>query len=180
MSDDRAVAGVADAAEEVLRRRAEALARKPDAEATDDREALLVFRVGQSWYAVRTGEVREIAQDPVVAAVPCVPEFIRGVTSVRGEIVSVTDAASLIGIAVEGRPPARVALVLENAECVTALGVDEVGGIVEVRSASLEPPLPTTTKALAEFVSATVFLEEGLVSVLSVGRILQPVTVTAP
>lgn len=180
MSDERTSGSAVDAAEEILRRRAVALARKQEADVVRDCEALLVFTVGQSWYAVRTDAVREIVQDPLVASVPCVPEHILGVTSVRGEIVSVTDAASLIGIGGAARTPGRVALVLENAECATAFVVDDVGGIVEVPMTSFEPSLPTMGKAQAEFVGSTVFLGERLVSVLSTDRILQPVSVTQP
>lgn len=167
---------IVEEAEEILRRRAEALARAAEEDSAYQRTALLVFRIGQFWYAVRTEEIREIAQDLAVTEIPCVPPFVLGVVSIRGEIVSVTDAATLMGVGRDGRPAdPSAAIVLENAECVTALVVDEVGGIIDVPASGVEPPLPHLASSQAEFVAATVFLGDRLVSLLNVDRILQPV-----
>jgi len=177
VSEPREVSGsVVEEAEAILKRRAEALARSAELDASYQRTALLVFRVGQFWYAVRTEEVREIAQDLAVTEIPCVPPFVRGVVSIRGEIVSVTDAAALMEVARDGQTAdSSTAIVLENAECVTALVVDEVGGIIDVPDSGVEPPLPHLAPTQAEFVGATVFLGDRLVSLLNVDRILQSV-----
>jgi purine-binding chemotaxis protein CheW len=182
MSDYRDINDpILEEAEEILRRRAEALARTAEEDSAYQRTALLVFRVGGFWYAVRTDEIREIAQDLTVAELPCVPAFVRGVVSIRGEIVSVTDAATLMGVAANGHPAdASTAIVLENRECTTALVVDEVGGIIDVPASGVEPPLPHMAHSQAEFVAATVFLGDRLVSLLNVDRILQPVGAGAP
>lgn len=162
-------------AEEVLRRRAEALARSTEERSSDARTALMVFRVGEFWYAVRTEDVREIIQNLDVAPVPCVPEFIRGVLNVRGEIVSVTDGAVFLGCAAGSINRESLAIVLENAECQTAFLVDEVGGIIEIPLTGVEPPLPATSHAEPDLLVASVFLGDRLVSLLNVDRILRPV-----
>jgi purine-binding chemotaxis protein CheW len=182
MSDELDIReSLADEVEEVLRRRAEALARKAEEDTTLQRSSLLVFRVGAFWYAVGVEAIREIFRDYEVAAIPCAPEFVRGVVSIRGEIVSVTDAATLMGVAsAAGSGATSAAVVLENAECTTALLVDEVGGIIDVPASGVEPPLPAMEHAGAEYVTATVFLGDRLVSVVNVDRVLQPIGAGAP
>lgn len=177
MSDERDIReSLVGEVEEVLRLRAEALARRVEEDGAPQRSALLVFRIGAHWYAVSVEAIREIFQDYEVAAIPCAPEFVRGVVSIRGEIVSVTDAATLMGIApVAGSGESSAAVVLENEECTTALLVDEVGGIIDVPASGVELPLPHTKSSQAEYVTATVFVGDRLISVVNVDRILQPI-----
>ncbi len=177
MSDARDIReSLAAEAGEILRQRAEALARTAEEDTAHERTALLVYRVGAHWYAVAVDEVREISRDHEVTSLPCVPDFVRGVVSIRGEIVSVTDAAVLMGISRSDRcTPDPVAVVLQNDECTTALIVDEVGGIVDVPASGVEPPLPHMDQTQAEYITATVFLGDRLVSMVNVDRILQPV-----
>jgi purine-binding chemotaxis protein CheW len=166
---------LADEVEEVLRRRAEALARRVEEDTTLQRSALLVFRVGAYWYAVGVDSIREILQDLEVAEIPCAPEFVRGVVSIRGEIVSVTDAAALMSAGRTNGGASEAAIVLNNGECTTALLVDEVGGIIEVPASGVEPALPHMESSHAEYVTATIFLGDKLISVVNVDRILQPI-----
>lgn len=174
-------ASILKEAEAILRHRAEALARTAEDQSALERTALLVFRVGGFWYAVRSDEIREIVEDLSVTEIPCVPEFVRGVVSIRGDIVSVTDAATLMGVLAGVRPVAgSTAIVLENSECATALVVDEVGGIIDVPASGVEAPLPHMAHSQAEFVTASVFLGDRLISLVNVDRILQPVGTGAP
>ncbi|MBI5230942.1 MAG: chemotaxis protein CheW [Coriobacteriales bacterium] len=165
-------------AEEVLRRRAESLATETLEEHEDDRMSLLVFRLGEEQYAVRVDDVREIFQEFLITPIPCVPDYISGVVNVRGEIVSVTDPARLMGVGhvdteVEVQPPA---IVVDDGTRVTALLVDEIGDIAEVPQSSVEPPVSTIDRAQAEFISGSVHVDGRMLGLLHVDRVLRPVT----
>jgi purine-binding chemotaxis protein CheW len=165
------------AAKEVLARRAESLALESVEEEVSDRMSMLLFRIGDEWYAVRVGDVREIFQEYDVTDVPCTPEYILGVTNVRGEILSVTDPALLVGLGRivgtgEGQPPA---IVVKNELVTTALVVDEIGDIVEVANESVEPPVSLMDRAQAEFVAGSVFVNDTMIGLLDVNRVLEPV-----
>ena len=51
-------------------RRAESLALESVEEEVSDRVSLLLFRIGDEWYAVRVGDVREIFQEYDVTSRP--------------------------------------------------------------------------------------------------------------
>ena len=164
-------------AEEILVRRAESLALESAEEEVSDRVSTLLFRIGEEWYAVRLSDVREIFQDYDVTAVPCTPQFILGVTNVRGEILSVTDPARLMGLGTitgpEGqRPPA---VVVSSGGVSTALITDEIGDIVEVASTSIEPPIAIIDRAQAEFVTGTICVAGTMVGLINVARVLEPI-----
>jgi len=162
---------------EVLERRAVSLARVNDEDEVFEGRSLLLFRIADEWYAVDAGDVREIFQDYMVMPVPCVPAFILGVVNVRGEILSVTDPATMMGLgAVTGDgvtiPPA---VVIANAEVVTAMIVDEIGDIVEVAKGAVEPPVSIIDRAQAEFVAGSVFVNDRMVGLLNIARVLEPI-----
>jgi purine-binding chemotaxis protein CheW len=177
MSDAPREGGLAASAEEILQRRADELAV-----ATDDAEveaglSLLLFRITDEWYAVEAKDVREIFQDYVVTPVPCVPQFVLGVVNVRGEILSVTDPAVMMGLGSVGggEQGAWPGVVIASQDVATAIVVDEIGDIVEVVLGDLEPPVSGIDRAQAEFVAGSVFVSERMVGLLNVARILQPI-----
>jgi len=162
--------------DEVLEARARSLALETLEETPIDLVALLLFRIADEWYAVRVSDVREVFQEYDVTPIPCLPEFILGVTNVRGEIISVTDPAPMSSVgrvtgSVDEHPPA---IVVTNGRVTTALIVDEVGDIAEIPSEALEPAVGIIDRAQAEFISASACVDETLVGVLNVDRILAP------
>jgi purine-binding chemotaxis protein CheW len=166
--------------EEILSRRAESLALESVEEEVTDRHSMLLFRIGEEWYAVQVDAVREIFQEYEVTPVPCTPAFILGVTNVRGEIISVTDIAimtslgTIVGTA-EAQPPA---VVITNGNVTTALVVDEIGDIAEVPSDAIEPPVSIIDRAQAEFVAGSVHLDGGMVGLFNIERLLEPIGVS--
>ncbi|MDZ4178995.1 MAG: chemotaxis protein CheW [Coriobacteriia bacterium] len=163
-------------AEEILRRRAVSLGQEADSERTEDTIGVLLFRLGHEWYGVRVGDVREIYQEYRITSIPCVPDFILGVVNIRGEIISVTDVAKVMRLGqVSAEFEVPPAIVIQNAECVTAIVVDEIGDIADVPVDGVEPPVSTMDKAQAEFISGSVYVADHLIGLVSVDRILQPI-----
>jgi purine-binding chemotaxis protein CheW len=167
---------IADA-EAVLRERAASLAREAEEGDETERLPLLMFRVGDEWYAVRLSEVREIMQDFVVTPLPCVPEFIQGVTNVRGEILSVSDAARLMRVSgsATGYATSAPAVVVTADAVATALMVDEIGDIIEVVAEAIEPAVSAADRNRTEFVSASVDVDGRVVALIDTSKILTPV-----
>lgn len=177
MVDPVAERTLADTAEQVLRRRAESLARESTEEEITDLLALLLFRIGAEWYAVRVSDVREIFQEYEITPIPCVPDFILGVVNVRGEILSVTDPARImhLGSIESGGDVLPPAIVICSDEVATAMVVDEIGDIAEVANEAVEPPVSIIDRTQAEFVSGSVYVEGTMVGLISIARMLEPV-----
>jgi purine-binding chemotaxis protein CheW len=164
---------------EVLRRRAESLAQASEETATIETIGLLLFRLGEEWYAVPIERVREIYNEYSVTRIPRVPDFVLGVVNVRGEIVSVTDVATLM------RVPSRTdidfgaqtppAIIVANETCVSAIVVDEIGDIVDVPRDSIESPLSTVDKSQAEYIAGSVYVEGRLIGIVNLDKALEPV-----
>lgn len=168
---------------EVLKQRAESLAQAEEVESAREMLGLLLFRLGEEWYAFAIDGVREIYNDCVVTRIPRVPEFILGVINVRGEIVSVTDLGTMI------RVPSRTkyeqgavlpsAIIIASDASVTAVVVDEIGDIVEVPRDGVESALSTLDKAQAEFIAGSVYIDNGLIGIVNMDKVLEPIGETA-
>lgn len=168
---------LAETADEILKRRADSLARETIEEEATHRLALLLFRISEEWYAVRVSDVREIFQEYEITVIPSVPEHILGVVNVRGEILSVTDPARLMRLgAIEGvadaQPPA---IVITYGDVATAMVVDEIGDIAEVPNDAVEPAISIIDRAQAEYIAGSVHVGDSMVGLLNIERMLEPV-----
>jgi purine-binding chemotaxis protein CheW len=167
---------LAETADEILRRRADSLARETLEEEAKGRVALLLFRIGDEWYAIGVQEIREIFQEYDITPVPCVPEYILGVVNVRGEILSVTDPARMMRLgSVETSELVPPAIVIASDDVATAMVVDEIGDISEVASEAIEPPVSIIDRAQAEYIAGSVYVDGSMVGLINIERILEPI-----
>lgn len=167
--------------ERILHERARSLAQGDEQEQLVDLMGLLLFRLGDEWYAVRIEGVREIYNEYVITPVPCVPAHILGVINIRGEIMSVADLAALMGLSVErnGESEQLPAIVVSNDVVSTAIVADEIGDIVDIARDAIEPPLAVMDKTHAEYVSGSVYIGRMLIGVVNLDKVLEPIDRTA-
>ena len=168
-----------DEVREILRRRRDSLALAQDEADAIAATSLLVCTVGQERYAVPVEAVREIQSGYSVARIPCAPEHILGVISVRGEIVSVTDLGVLLGVA-ERRSrlssgASRPAIIIAEGLVASALVVDEIGDIVDVPADAIEPPLSAQDKHEAPLVRGSIEIDGRMVAVVDCAVVLEPI-----
>jgi purine-binding chemotaxis protein CheW len=118
--------------DEVLKRRAEQLARLPLQPDTSDEVEVLACQMGDERYAVETRHLRAVQWATAITPVPCTPAFVVGIVSVRGEIVTLLDLATMIGLRtvplLAADKPLPV-LLLGLAGMRSGLVVDEVLGV---------------------------------------------------
>jgi len=90
-------------------------------------QPLLVFQVEGTPYAVPVERVREIVRLRPITHVPRVPDDVRGVISLRGEIVQVIDVRRRLGVAPEEpRSTSRIVIVNDAEGNRSGLLVDAV------------------------------------------------------
>ena len=94
---------MADTRREVLEERARQLARVPEEPARAGEVLELVgFVLAGERYAIESRFVREVARLTRFTPVPGTPDFVLGITNLRGEILALFDLRHLLGIVTEG------------------------------------------------------------------------------
>ncbi len=134
----------------------------------------VVFALEGTLYAVPMANVLEIQRPPRITTLPHVPEWLRGVTNMRGEVLSVVDLRMLLGLpALEGSKTERLVVVQSTREEIAVgLVVDQVVGIRGIGADALQPCSALMSGPLASFIRGVIEQDERLIAVLDVNRVL--------
>ncbi|KPJ57881.1 MAG: hypothetical protein AMS16_00470 [Planctomycetes bacterium DG_58] len=106
---------------------------------------VIIFRLGEEEFAADINQVREVVSKGLVTAMPDSPDFVRGVTSVRGEIAVVIDLkARFSAISGQGIESKHV-VITEQDNHLFGLMVDEVTDVLRIPETEIKPaPKPLT------------------------------------
>lgn len=151
------------------------------AQAAPDRPAgaaaacrFVLLSIASTHYAVPEAFVTELERVPRITLVPRVPAWLCGVTNLRGDIVSVVDLRTYLGLAAHTPASARMLVVrLLDEPFTTGLIVDAVDRIVTLQADDVQPPASALEGALAPFVSGVSAIGDRLVAVLDIDRLLR-------
>lgn len=137
-----------------------------------DRYVLLSIASGH--YAIAEAYVTELERVPRITMVPQTPAWLRGVTSVRGDIVSVIDMRAFLQLDAAPAAAARLLVVRLLDESFSAgLIVDGVDRIVGIPAATIQAPASPLEGPLAPFLAGVCDVSDRLVAVLDLDRFLR-------
>ena len=149
LADGRAATEVAqqtspERAKAVIDERARELANPPAQAASAEQSLEVVtFMLAEERYGIETSHVREVVRLVDFTPLPGTPDFLVGVTNLRGEILAVVDLRKFLGV-----PGARLTdlsrlIVLGSDRAEFGLLADTWVGVVRLRADEvLEPPEP--------------------------------------
>jgi purine-binding chemotaxis protein CheW len=156
-------------ADPVLRARALRLAAVPPQDETREWVDVLVFRVRDEQYAFKASLLRMVHRGEGLTPVPCVPPFVAGMLNVRGDVLTVLDLGTALGLL--GPVPTDEVSPILLAECAgvrVGLRVDEVLGMRPLALDAMDPPLSGSNFAIGVAEARIVFLD--LEQILLSGR----------
>ena len=148
-----------EALAEIWAQRAYELAEEPPADSAGETLDLLVFRLGPERYGLEVTNAREIYPLEQLTPVPRAPNFVAGVFSARGRILSVIDLPVFLGLPAIVRSARTKIMVVTNTDPKSetvhmeiGLLVDDVLDVITVYRDDIEPPLTTHVGARAEYI----------------------------
>ncbi|HTI84295.1 MAG TPA: chemotaxis protein CheW [Acetobacteraceae bacterium] len=144
------------------------------AEAADDEEerVFVTLTVADQLCGVPVLGVRDILGEHKITRIPLAPPEIAGSLNLRGRIVTAVDLRRRLRLP---EPPAdqpRMSVVAEQGGELYALLVDQVSEVMSLKASAFERNPPTLPPAWAEFSSGIYRLENRLLVVLDVGKLL--------
>jgi purine-binding chemotaxis protein CheW len=126
----------------LLAERARQLAQAPFQAVDGAQVEVLLCRLRSEYYAIELRLLRAVHPVKGLTAVPCTPPWVAGILNIRGEVVTVLDLATALGLA--GPPSAdegAQVLLAELPDLRVGLLVDEVLGVHGVALDKLDRPL---------------------------------------
>jgi len=135
---------------------------------------VLLCRAGVHYCAIPLAAVSEAMRRLSVRALGSSPDFVEGLTLVRGVVVPVVNLARLLGEP-QSAPAPRFVHVTTGTRSV-AVGVDEVVGVRRIDTDRAQEFPPLLSGARAQSVEALTTLDQQLLVVLSSARLLPEAT----
>jgi purine-binding chemotaxis protein CheW len=143
--------------------------------AVDKDLQIIGFRVGRETFGLPISEVREILRVPEITAMPNAPEAVEGVMNLRGRIVPVIDLGRMFGSKSAEAADKRRVIVVEHAGRNLALLVHSASHILRIAQSEVEPTRDVLPEGHAEYVSGMGKLNDRLVILLDLKKILERV-----
>lgn len=133
---------------------------------------LVVFDLANEQYGVDIAAVEGIIKMQAITAVPRAPQFVEGVTNLRGKVLPVIDLRRRFGLPRgEVSKDMRIVVVEMNGATVGII-VDGVSEVLRVNAEAIEPPSPIVTTVDSEFIRGIAKVNERLVILLDLGKVL--------
>lgn len=136
------------------------------------RETYVTLRTAGQLAAIAVASVRDVLGGQRITRIPLAPPSVAGSLNLRGRIVTAIDLAIRLGLAGGDPRRARISMVVEQDSNLYALLVDEVGEVVSLAAAGLEENPPTLDRCWRQVARGIHRLEDRLLVVLDVGRLL--------
>ena len=94
----------------------------------------IVFSLADARYAVPIGQVLEVSEPQRITPVPNVPEWVIGVTNLRGDIISVVDCGAFLHLHEKIALEMSSMCVVRNKkrDLITSLVVDQIEGMLNL------------------------------------------------
>lgn len=103
-------------------------------------DQVVLFRVGKESFGAKIEKVREIIRYPSITKIPRAPEFLAGITNLRGQVLPVIDARVILGLSERQIGESTRILVVDTKGSQIGIVVDSVNGVISLEDAIIEPP----------------------------------------
>lgn len=97
------------------------------------------FNLNASEYTLPILKVREIINMPVITKMPHAPDYIEGITNLRGAVIPVVNLKKLVKLADEGTAHTNV-IVVSSGRMTFGMLVDGITGVINIEESEIEHP----------------------------------------
>ena len=132
---------------------------------------IVSFKIGNEEFGLDILRVQEIIRLQELTRVPNSPDFVDGVINLRGKVIPVIALRKRFGLPEQDHDKQTRIVVLEVQNMVLGFIVDSVSEVLRIPASTIAPP-PRLGKIEREFVSGVGKLENRLLILLDVDRIM--------
>ena len=137
-----------------------------------EKQELIAFRIGVQEFCVDIMAVREIRGWTKATPLPHAPPFVRGVINLRGAVLPIVDLSERLGLGAAEPTHRHVIIVAQVAKQIVGLLVDAVSDILTVDTAAIQTPPDVASDRVRTFVRGLLAIDQRMVSLITLDRIL--------
>ena len=133
---------------------------------------LIVFNLGDEEYGANINQVREIIRTGTITPIPDSPDFIKGVSNVRGEIPVIIDLKARFFLPIKKDAANKHIVITKQEKNIFGLLVDEVTEVLRIQETEIKSAPELVTRIDREYVSGVITLENRLIILLDLTKVL--------
>jgi purine-binding chemotaxis protein CheW len=135
-------------------------------------QQLVVFELAKEHYGLDIATVEGIIKMQAITKMPQSPDFVEGVTNLRGSVVPVIDLRRRFGLPRQDvtKDTRIVVVYLSNKK--VGMIVDGVSEVLRISDDAVEPPPPMVASINTAFIKGIAKLENRLVTLLELNKVL--------
>lgn len=130
-------------------------------------EQFCTFFIEGHFFGVPVRQVQEVIRYQEMTRVPLVPQVVRGLINLRGQIVTAIDLRRRLGMGERPVDQLPMNVVVRTDDGALSLLVDEIGDVLEVDPAAAEAPPDNLGAAARDLISQVYKLKDKLLLVLN-------------
>ena len=141
----------------------------------EDNTSFITFTLDNEVYAVPIQTIEEIIGLQEISLLPNVPDFIKGVINLRGEIVPIMDLRLKFGLKAKEYTPFTVFLIVRVDERLMGMVVDNVADVLVIEPAKVQKKPAFSAKISTDFIDGVYKdAQEDLVILVDVPSLIKP------
>lgn len=133
---------------------------------------MIAFRIGDQEFCIDIMSVREIRGWTPATPLPHAPPFVKGVINLRGAVLPILDLSERLGLGEVQASSRHVIIVAKVDGHLVGLLVDAVCDILTVSEQALQPTPDVACDTVKSFVKGLLALDERMVSLISLDKVL--------
>lgn len=131
-----------------------------------ERSQCLLATIGDELYAFDLLSIKEILRTAQKERAPGAPDFVAGLINLRGDIVTVIDAARLLGVDDGSDDGERRIVVLEGAQETLGVQVGNLQEVVDYSPGAVQPLQQEGVGSGSKYIKGLLALEDGQLVIL--------------
>jgi purine-binding chemotaxis protein CheW len=141
---------------------------KIDEDKTGDVIEILTFSLLKEEYAFRISQLEEIRRSQRITPVPKMPNYVLGITSLRGKVIPVIDLKTKLSLKDKptGIDQRGKILIIKGPKGPIGVAVDKIIGVIRIAKNEILPPPSHLTEKEIKFIEGIAVVDKRFISII--------------
>jgi purine-binding chemotaxis protein CheW len=136
------------------------------------KDRYFTFRVGNEEYGIGIINVIEVIGMQKITEVPDMPDFVKGVINLRGQVIPIMDVRTRFQMEARDYDDRTCIVVVNIRDTAIGLVVDKVSDVIDIPETNIDPPPRVSRKPSSRFINGMGKIDDEVKILLDVQKLL--------